>query len=156
MLGWHYCMLVLTHPHKPGSRHTVSETMINLPELNTFYVVAEWSTLRQSQILPRTYPRIRQGFDTHEVLKCILGIERDAGRLSANHVASFVGSDWVRSSSTQIIMESSLIVNDASLKECSAQAGLPWSLKPCVETLACENGVIFLLEVAQSLDSCLV
>ena len=32
----------------------------------------------------------------------VLGIARDAGMLSANHVVSFESSDWTRSSSTQI------------------------------------------------------
>ena len=36
-------------------------------------------------------------------------------------------------------MESSLIINEASVKKCSAQACLPGSLKPCAETLACED-----------------
>ena len=37
-----------------------------------------------------------------ETLTHILGIVRDAGRLSANPVASFVSSDWMGSSSAQI------------------------------------------------------
>ena len=59
----------------------------------------------------------------------------DAGRLSGklNHVASFVRSDWVRSRSTHASKENSLIVNDASFKKCSAQAGLPGSVKQCAE-----------------------
>ena len=31
-----------THPHKPGSQHTVSVTLANRSKLNTFHVVAEW------------------------------------------------------------------------------------------------------------------
>ena len=41
-------------------------------------------------------------------------------------------------------MESSLIINDTSGKKCSAQAGLPGSLKPCAETLACEDDKSYL------------
>ena len=36
-------------------------------------------------------------------------------------------------------MESSLIINTASFKKCSGQAGLPGSLPPCAETLAGED-----------------
>ena len=35
--------------------------------------------------------------------------------------------------------ESSVIINHASSKKCSDQADLPGSLKPCAETLACED-----------------
>ena len=35
--------------------------------------------------------------------------------------------------------ESSVIISDASSKKCLAQAHLPRSLKPCIDTLACEN-----------------
>ena len=34
---------------------------------------------------------------------------------------------------------SSLIINDAGVKKCLAEAGLPGSMKPCAETLACED-----------------
>ena len=36
-------------------------------------------------------------------------------------------------------MASSVIITNASVEECSAQAGLPGSLQPCAETLACED-----------------
>ena len=67
----------------------------------------------------------------------ILGIARDGGK---NHVASFVRCDSVRRSSTQI--PSSLIVNNDRVKKCSAQAGLPGSLKQCAETLAYEDVIV--------------
>ena len=35
--------------------------------------------------------------------------------------------------------ESSVISSDATSKKCLAQANLPGSLKPCAETLACED-----------------
>ena len=40
-------------------------------------------------------------FMRFEKLTRILGIARDAGRLSANQVASFVSSEWMGSTSTQ-------------------------------------------------------
>ena len=64
-------------------------------------------TLSQSQLLPSLYQRNGQGVDIYEVfgkLPCILGIARDAGRLSANHVSfvtSFLSSEWVGISCTQ-------------------------------------------------------
>ena len=33
---------IFLHPHKPGSQHTVAETLANWPELNIFHVVVEW------------------------------------------------------------------------------------------------------------------
>ena len=39
--------------------------------------------------------------------------------------------------------EELLIINDASVKKCSAQARLPGSLKPCAETVAWEDRQAF-------------
>ena len=45
-----------SHAHKPGSQHSVSETLANRPDLNTLHVQND--TLSQSQLLPNAYQYI--------------------------------------------------------------------------------------------------
>ena len=53
--------------------------------------------------------------------------------------------------------ESSVIISDSSSKRCSAQADLPESMKPCAETLACEDVLTFHLETRRKqLNLCLL
>ena len=80
--------------------------MVNRPELNTF-LTAEWHSQQITALawcLPTHSTGSWYSWDFQQPISIIsiTGIARDAGRLSANHVASFVHSDWVRSSSTQM------------------------------------------------------
>ena len=106
----------------------------NRPGLNIFHLAAEYDSFSQSQLLPSVYQRIRQGVDLHKVLKswpAFLEWQGMPGGCQPIVFASFMCSDRVWSSSSQIW--SSLIINSAGVKKCSAQAGLPGSLQPCVE-----------------------
>ena len=125
----------------PGSNpHSLAYTSHTLPPSHDApHVVVEWHS-QPISALAYCVPTHSTGYWYSwgfEKLTRILGIGRDAGRLSANRVASLVRSDWVRSSSTH--MESSLIINNVSVKKCYAQAGLPGSLQPCAEALSCED-----------------
>ena len=80
----------MTHPRQPGSQHTVAETLANRAGPNTFHVVVE---CHYQPITARPYCLPTQsaacwyswGFE----------IARHAGRLSANHAASYIVCCWV-------------------------------------------------------------
>ena len=80
------------HPRQPGSQHTVAETLANRPGPNTFHVVVECHS-RPITALPYCLPThstacwYSWGF---QKLTRISEIARDSGRLSANHVASYI------------------------------------------------------------------
>ena len=74
-----------------------------------------------------------------EKLTHFLEIARDAGRQSANHAASSCAVSGCEAARIYRNVESSIIIKVTSVKKCSAQARLPGSLKPCAETLACED-----------------
>ena len=84
--------LELFHPRQPGSEHTVAETLANRPGPNTFHVVVECHS-RPITALPYCLPThstacwYSWGF---QKLTRISEIARDSGRLSANHVASYI------------------------------------------------------------------